>query len=192
MGWFGNKDLGYEVYRPYKTNKYKIVTNEKYGCATEWVPVFKTRRKQEAIELTNALNNMDHLEWDKHRDIETKHYTFTWNGSRWEIKVADYTSFVGEDVSAGLLEIIYRKNQLIKKLKSKCVGAEYEAEKYKMMLFDLYDKMNEKSENDKYWEIYNLLYPKGTEDTHDKLSTQKTLDNIKQKLRDSIHNDAGF
>lgn len=192
MGWFGNKDLGYEVYRPYKGKKYMLVTNGAYGCATEWVPVFKTRRKQEAIELTNALNSMDSLEWDKHRDIETKHYTFTWNGCRWEIKVADYTSFVGEDVSAGLLEIIHRKNQLIKKLKSKCVGAEYEAEKYKMMLFDLYDKMNEKSENDKYWEIYNLLYPKGTEDAHDKLSTQKTLSSIGQKLRDSIHNDVGF
>lgn len=188
MGWFGNKDLGYEVYRPYKGEKYILVTNRAYGCATEWVPVFETRRKQEAIELTAALNSMDPLEWDKHKDIETKHYVFIWNGYRWEIKVADYTSFVGEDVSAGLLEIIHRKNQLIKKLKHKCIGAEYEAEKYKMMLFDLYDKMNEKSENDKYWEIYNFLYPKGTEDAHDKLSTQKTLNSIGQKLRDSIHN----
>ncbi len=188
MGWFGNKDLGYEVYRPYKGNKYLLVTNEAYGCATEWIPVFTTRRKQEAIELTNALNSMDPLEWDKHRDIETKHYTFAWNGSRWEIKVADYTSFVGEDVSAGLLEIIHRKNQLIKKLKHECINAKYEVEKYKKMLFDLYDKMNEKSENDKYWEIFNLLYPKDSKDVHEELDTQKTLDTVKQKLRDSIHN----
>lgn len=186
MGWFGNKDLGYEVYKPYKEKKYKLVTNETYGCATEWVPVFKTRRKQEAIELTSALNSMDSSEWNKYRDIETKHYNFTWNGSRWEINVADYTSFVGEDVSASLLEIIHRKNRIIKKLKSECIGAKYEAEKYKMMLFDLYDKMTEKSENDKYWEIFNLLYPKGSEDAHDKLGTQKTLENIEQKLRNKI------
>ena len=168
MGWFGNKDLGYEVYRPYKADKYKIVTNEEFGCATDWVPVFKTRRKQEAIELTTALNRMNPLEWDKHRDVETKHYS-------------------KGDVVAGLIEIIHRKNQKIKKLKAEYIGAEYEAEKYKTMLFDLYEKMNEKSENDKYWEIYNFLYPKGSENIHDKLSTQKTLDAIKQKLRDSAH-----
>lgn len=187
MGWFGNKDLGYEVYRPYKADKYKIVTNEEFGCATDWVPVFKTRRKQEAIELTTALNRMNPLEWDKHRDVETKHYIFTWNGCEWEVKVADYTFFCKGDVVAGLIEIIHRKNQKIKKLKAEYIGAEYEAEKYKTMLFDLYEKMNEKSENDKYWEIYNFLYPKGSENIHDKLSTQKTLDAIKQKLRDSAH-----
>lgn len=186
MGWFGNKDLGYEVYRPYKDKKYKIVTNETFGCATEWVPVFETRRKQEAIELTNALNNMNPLEWDKHKDIETKHYVFIWNVNGYEIKVADYTSF--QDMAAGLIEIIHRKNRKIEKLKSECIGAKYEVEKYKTMLFDLYDKMNEKSENDKYWEIFNLLYPKESKDVHDKLGTQKTLDTIKQKLRDSIHN----
>lgn len=192
MGWFGNKDLGYEVYRPYQGKKYILVTNEKYGCATEWVPVFKTRRKQEAIELTAALNSRDPLERDKHRDIITKHYVFIWNGSRWEIKIADYTSFVGEDKSAGLLEIIHRKNQKIEKLKLECIGAKYEAVKYKTMLFDLYEKMHEKSESDKYWEIYNFLYPDGLKDVHKELVDQKTLDNIKQRLRNAIHNEGGF
>lgn len=187
MGWFGNKDLGYEVYRPNRDAKYKIVTNEKYGCATEWVPVFKTRRKQEAIELTAALNRLDPSERGNHKDLETKHYTFIWDESRYRVKTADYTSFVGESVSASLLEIIHRKNWMIKKLKSECINANYEVEKYKMMLFDLYEKMNEKSENDKYWEIFNFLYPKDSEDVHDKLGTRKTLDNVEQKLRSKIH-----
>lgn len=192
MGWFGNKDLGYEVYRPNRDAKYKIVTNEKYGCATSWVSVFKTRRKQEAIELTNALNRMDPSERGNHKDLETKHYNFVWDKSMYRIKTANYTAFAGEDVSASLLEIIHRKNRTIKKLKSECINAEYEVEKYKMMLFDLYDKMTEKSENDKYWEIFNLLYPKGSKDAHDKLDTQKTLENIEQKLRNRIHNSGGF
>lgn len=188
MGWFGNKDLGYEVYRPYKGNKYEIVTNETYGCATEWVPVLKTRHKQEAIELTIALNKMDPLEWDKHRDIETKHYTFTWNGNRWKVKLTDYTFFTNVDAISGLLEIIHRKNQMIKKLKSVYIDAKFETEKYKTMLFDLYDKMNEKSENAKYWEIYNHLYPVGVKNVHDKLSAKKTLNAIKRYLKDIVHN----
>lgn len=186
MGWFGNKDLGYEVYRPYQGKKYKLVTNEKYGCATEWVPVFKTRHKQEAIELTAALNRMSPLEQDKHDTVETEHYIFVWDRSMYKVSIVDHTFF--QDASTGLIEIIHRKNRKIEKLKSECINAEYEAEKYKKMLFDLYDRMLEKTENDKYWEIFNLLYPKGSEDVHDELDTQKTLDNIKQKLRDKIHN----
>lgn len=192
MGWFGNKDLGYEVYRPNRDAKYKIAINEQYVCATSWVSVFKTRRKQEAIELANALNRMDPSERGNHKDLETKHYTFVWDKSMYIVKAANYTAFTGEDVSASLLEIIHRKNRMIKKLKSECINAEYEVEKYKMMLFDLYDKMTEKSENDRYWEIFNLLYPKGSKDAHDKLDTQKTLDNIEQKLRNKIHNGGGF
>lgn len=192
MSWFGNKDLGYEVYRPNRDAKYKIVTNEQYGCATEWFPVFKTRRKQEAIELTNALNRMDPSERGNRKDVKTKHYLFVWDRSMYKVKTVDYTSFVGESVPASLLEIIHRKNRMIKKLKSECITAKYEVEKYKAMLFDLYDKMTGKSENEKYWEIFNLLYPKGSKDVHDKLDTQKTLDDIEQKLRNKIHNGGGF
>lgn len=173
MSWFGNKDLGYEVYKPGGDVKYKIDTNEQYGCATTWVPVFKTRRKQEAIELTIALNSMDSLKWNKDDIIETKHYTFAWNGSGWEIITANYATFARGNIPASLLEIIHRKNRTIKKLKAECITTKYEVEKYKMMLFDLYDKMTAKSENSKYWEIFNLLYPKGSKDVHDKLETQK-------------------
>lgn len=187
MSWFGNKDLGYEVYRPNRDAKYKIVTNEQYGCATEWFPIFKTRCKQEAIELTNALNRMDPSERGNHKDLETKHYIFVWDRSMYKVKAADYTFFAEEDVSAGLIEIIHRKNRKIEKLKSECISAKYEVEKYKTMLFDLYDKMTEKSENSKYWEIFNLLYPEGSKDVHEKLDTQKTLDDIEQKLRNKIH-----
>lgn len=33
---------------------------------------------------------------------------------------------------------------------------------------------------------------KGSKDAHDKLDTQKTLDNIEQKLRNKIHSSGGF
>lgn len=187
MGWFGNKDLGYEVYRPYKGGKYKIVTNKNFGCATEWVPVFKTSRKQQAIELTAALNRRGPLEWDKHEDIVTKHYVFTWNGSRWNAKVIDYSSFVGEDAVEGLLEIIHRKNEKIAKLKHEYVSAKYDAEKYKTMLFDLYDKMTEKPENDKFWEIMNLLYQDKPEDVHGKLKAKKVYDTYRKIIRGLLH-----
>ena len=180
MSWFGNKDLGYEVAK--SCGKYTIYTNEKFGCATEWVPIFKTRRWQEAIELTNALNNMDPEDLKYHRDILTKHYEFYWNGSGYEIKVADYTLFVGEDIAAGLLEIIHRKNVKIAKLKKSYISAKYEAEKYKTMLFDLYEKMNEKTESDKYWEIFRYLYP-GDVDVFHKLDSKETLKNIEKSLR---------
>lgn len=186
MSWFGNKDLGYEVYRP-KGGKYKIFTNKCFGCATEWVPVFKTSRKQKAIELTAALNRMSQLELDKHEDILTKHYVFTWNGSRWNAKVVDYTSFVGEDVAEGLLEIIHRKNEKIAKLKHEYVSAKYEAEKYKTMLFDLYDKMTKKPETDKFWEITNFLYKDEPEDVHDKLKAKKVYDTYRKIIRGLLH-----
>ena len=63
---------------------------------------------------------------------------------------------------------------------------EAEVEKYKTMLFDLYDKMNEKSENDKYWEIFQFLYKDdGVKDVHSKLDSVDTLGKIKKSLRRS-------
>lgn len=182
MSWFGNKDLGYEVAKA--GNKYIIYINPNFGCATEWVPVLKTRRKQEAIELKTALNNMDPADLSKHEDIVTKHYTFAWNGSRWNAKVIDYSHFIGEDAVGGLLEIIHRKNVKIAALKGDYVSAKYEVEKYKTMLFDLYDKMNEKTDNDKYWEIFNFLYSDdGVRDVHSKLDSADTLGKIRKSLR---------
>ena len=182
MGWFGNKDLGYEVAK--SGNKYIIYINPNFGCATEWVPVLKTRRKQEAIELKTALNRLGPDELRMHEEILTKHYIFAWNGSRWTAKVIDYSAFIGEDAVEGLFEIIHRKNQKIAALKSDYVSAKYEVEKYKTMLFDLYDKMNEKTDKDKYREIFNFLYSEdGVRDVHSKLDSVDTLGKIKKSLR---------
>ena len=185
MSWFGNKDLGYEVTK--SGSKYKIYINEHYGCATEWVAVFKTRRMQEAIELRNALNEIEAQAFhSKPTEIKTKHYKFKNDHGRWELIEIDYSKYVGEDFIEGFIEIIRRKNRRIAALKSDYVSAKYEAEKYKTMLFDLYDKMNEKSENDKYWEIFQFLYKDdGVKDVHSKLDSVDTLGKIKKSLRRS-------
>ncbi len=185
LNWFGNKDLGYEVAKA--GSKYTIYINDHYGCATEWVAVFKTRRMQEAIELRNRLNEASAAGWENWpAEIKTKHYKFRNDHNYWKLVEIDYSKYVGEDFIEGFIEIIRRKNRRIAELKHAYINAMYKVEEYKTMLFDLYDKMNEKTENDKYWEIFHLLYQDdGVKDVHSKLDSVDTLGKIKKSLRRS-------
>lgn len=163
------------------TKKYKVVENDTYGCCWEVPPLFQNRHKQVCIELCNFINSHDYSagNWPTH--IETEHFIFDGKQSGcslyYEITAKD--SFA-ELAALGLVEILHRKNSLIKKLKREFLDARYDAIKYKKMLFDYHAKMNAKMDYEIEREIEETIYgKKGMPD----ISRQEILIKAKEEMK---------
>lgn len=130
-----------------------------WDFATDWHPVFWSKRKQEAIELCNALNriekvnmcNASHRVYDSRRidKIDTKNYTFVRDGfGKWKAE-----SYKQDSIVKNFIEIIHRRDEEIEELKRKLHDQNFEVIKYQIIAKKLYDKFHAIPETDLYWEL---------------------------------------
>lgn len=165
----GHSKVGYYVVKGSQAaslKAYDIITTDCYMCATEYRPVYQTRRKQEAIELCNELNkiksNRGYLAFNKNDYIRSKHYRFTFGGHLWE-KDEHVFGFISDDCTRAnnlinnLIEVIHRKNAEIKKLKRDLYYMESDYLQYKIIAEAYYEKTHHLNENQKFWEMLEDL-----------------------------------
>lgn len=136
-----NKDIRQNVYEV-KTLK------DSWDFATDWHPVFRTKRKQEAIELCGALNINEKSDLCVEK-IDTKNYTFVRDGyGKWKLE-----SYKQDTLTKNLVEIIHRRDEEIEELKRKLHEQNFEVIRYQIIAKKLYDKIHVIPEIDLYWEL---------------------------------------
>lgn len=165
-GKYTHVSRGYAVIKEWSietgkyTGKYHVVDNEHYGCSWETPPRFEHRHKQVCIEFCNWLNAHGGTKAKPPKEFETKHYIFT---NKFEhSEYYEVTPMVGKGNIIpspwALIEIIHRKNKRIKELKNDLHSARYDVLKAKQILFDYYNRVNEKNEDDLMQEIMKETY----------------------------------
>jgi len=163
-GKYTHIDRGYAVIKESNlsgkyTGKYEVVENEHYGCPWEVPPVFQDRYKIICVEFCNYLNSNNLKAKDLPRCFETKHFRFESKsqGCSYYYDITPLGWFNNSGVLS-LIEIIARKNSLIKRLKGEVFDARYDAIKYKRMLMDYHAMVESKSENAIMRDIESKIY----------------------------------
>lgn len=137
-----------------KKDIYEVRTlKDSWDFATDWHPYFRTKRKQEAIELCRAMNRISKADYcgasrrvDK---IETKNYTFVRDGyGKWKLE-----SYKQDTLTKNLIEVIHRRDEEIADLERKLHEQNFEVIRYQIIAKKLYDKIHAIPEIDLYWEL---------------------------------------
>lgn len=164
-GKYTHESRGYAVIKYFNTNtghytgKYEVIENEHYGCPFETPPVFQDRYRIVCVEFCNYLNSNNLAAKDLPNYFETKHFRFTSKsqGCSYYYDVTPVGWFNNSGVLA-LLEIVARKNSLIRQLKREVFDARYDAIKYKKMLIDYHTMIESKSEDHIMVDIERKIY----------------------------------
>lgn len=164
-GKYTHASRGYAVIREtnvktgHYTGKYEVVDNDTYGAPWETPPVFQNRHKIICVEFCNYLNINNLKAKDLPGCFETKHFRFERKsqGCSCYYDITPLGWFANDGVLA-LIEIVARKNNLIKQLKKEIFDAKYDSLKYKKMLMDYHAMVESKSESDVMREIESKVY----------------------------------
>lgn len=143
-----------------RKNFYEVKTlKDTWDFATDWKPVYRSKRKQEVIELCNALNrlekanlcNASHQVYNSRRidKIDTKRYTFVRDGyGKWKLE-----SYKQDTPTKNLIEVIHRRDEKIEDLERKLHEQNFEVIRYQIIAKKLYDKLHAIPETDLYWTL---------------------------------------
>lgn len=164
-GKYTHESRGYAVIKYFSTNtghytgKYEVVENDTYGAPWETPPVYQNRHKIICVEFCNYLNSNNLAAKDLPNCFETKHFRFESKsqGCSCYYDVTPLGWFANDGVLA-LIEIVARKNSLIKQLKREIFDARYDAIKYKKMLMDYHAMIESKDENAIMVDIERKIY----------------------------------